>query len=58
MKPIVEANELAAMNWCARIVKRPIAPGSPGNLAQQYAAYFKRLHQTIKAQAVVSKEQL
>ncbi len=33
MKPIVEPDEAAALNWCARIVKRPIdtiGPASSG----------------------------
>ena len=51
MKPIVEPDEAAALNWCARIVKRPIGPirpASPGGLAHLYAVHFKHLHQTAR----------
>jgi hypothetical protein len=57
MTSTVQPDESAAMKWCARIMARPIAPAAQSSLAQQYAAYFKRLHQTIKAQAVVGREQ-
>lgn len=54
MKPIVEPDKAAALNGCARIVKRPIdsigpiRPASPGGLAHLYAVHFKRLHQTAR----------
>jgi hypothetical protein len=51
MKSTVEIRELAAMNWCARIVQRPIGsigPSSSGGLAHLYAVHFKQVHQTAR----------